>query len=440
MAEPQVATDVKPEQSRKRPRSRSRSRSPPRQRKRPGATARITHAEKEQQEQRRRQREQEQQAALVNAAKDRGIQQGVTNFYNELQQRGRDWRNTESKIKNLRNYNNWAKSVLIHKFSPREDFTPGGGYGSQQQGLMVLDIGVGKGGDLQKWQKAPQRVQRYVGVDPAEVSINQARERHADMRRKNHRTLRADFFVQDGYGESLEKIDAVREVGFDPNVGPAVGGSSRWGGGGFDVVVMMFCMHYAFESLEKANGMLRNTSGALKKGGRFFGVIPNSDVLRENVQRFYEKQEKQEKQDPPQKAESDDSDEKVADESSVNKESGPQWGNSLYRVHFPTKTAKDGTFRPPFGWKYNYFLEEAVEVPEYVVPFEAFRALAEDYNLELQYKKPLLEIWDEERRDPELGRLSVLMRVSDRPGGELNLSQEEREAVALYHAFCFYKV
>ena len=158
------------------------------------------------------------------------------------QQRGRDWRKTESKIKNLRSYNNWAKSVLIHKFSPREDFTPGSGnqqHGNgQQAGLMVLDIGVGKGGDLQKWQKAPQRVQRYIGIDPAEVSIEQARGRHEEMRRKNHRTLRADFFAQDGYGESLEKIDAVRDIGFDPNVGPENGGSSRWGGGGFDVVVM----------------------------------------------------------------------------------------------------------------------------------------------------------------------------------------------------------
>jgi mRNA (guanine-N7-)-methyltransferase len=39
------------------------------------------------------------------------------------------------------------------------------------------------------------------------------------------------------------------------------------------------------------------------------------------------------------------------------------------------ETPEDGIFRPPFGWKYSYFMEEAVEeVPEYVVPWEAFRA------------------------------------------------------------------
>ena len=75
-----------------------------------------------------------------------------------------------------------------------------------------------------------------------------------------------------------------------------------------------------------------------------------------------------------------------------------------------------------------------------MVPFEALRALAQDYNLELEYKKPLLEIWDEERLDPELGRLSVMMKVTDRVGGGLGLSAEEKAAVGCYLGFCFYKV
>lgn len=54
-----------------------------------------------------------------------------------------------------------------------------------------------------------------------------------------------------------------------------------------------------------------------------------------------------------------------------------EWGNSIYQVRFPGDTPPDGIFRPPYGWKYSYFLEEAVEeVPEYVVPWEAFRAYA----------------------------------------------------------------
>jgi len=139
--------------------------------------------------------------------------------------------------------------------------------------------------------------------------------------------------------------------------------ASRWGGGGgFDVVSMMFCMHYAFESEEKARGMLRNVAGSLKKGGRLLGVIPNSDVLSAKVKEFHDKRKEREKN-------GDDNEEGEVEEEV------PEWGNSIYRVRFPGKTPEDGIFRPPFGWRYSYFLEEAVEeVPEYVVPWEAFRA------------------------------------------------------------------
>ncbi|MCJ1328576.1 mRNA cap guanine-N7 methyltransferase [Thelotrema lepadinum] len=490
-------------------RKRSRSPSPPRQRKRPGAASRISNVEKEALQKRQFEREKEQAATIQQAAKQRGIQQGVTNYYNELRQRDRGWRATESKIKNLRSYNNWAKSTLIQRFSPNEDFSPavGGGPPYAPEGLTVLDIGCGKGGDLQKWQNAPQRVERYIGVDPAEVSIEQARGRYAEMKQRNRRAIRAEFHIKDAYGEWIGDILSIREVGHDPNVGPEVGGSSRWGGGGFDVVSMMFCMHYAFESEAKARGMLRNVSGALKKGGRFMGVIPNSDVIRAKVKDFYKdqatrkqvikangeqstpkditkyaedskdsedgptpagdkeddkkgeekgKEKGEEKEDKNEGGKDENKDNvKEENESGQSKEEGqkqkvnseqvdelpPEWGNDLYRLRFPGKVPEDGVFRPPFGWKYNYFLEEAVEeVPEYIVPWEAFRGLAEDYNLEMQYRKPLPEIWKDERDDPVLGPLSVRMRVTDRNGGELQLSDAELEAVGLYHAFCFYKI
>lgn len=117
------------------------------------------------------------------------------------------------------------------------------------------------------------------------------------------------------------------------------------------------------------------------------------------------------------------------------------WGNDIYRVRFPGPTPADGIFRPPFGWKYNFFLHEAVEeVPEYVVPWEAFRALAEDYNLELQYHKPFGEVWETEKDDRELGALSERMGVRDRHSGKLLVSEEEMEAAEFYVAFCFYRV
>jgi len=319
---------------------------------------------------------------------------------------------------------------LLHQCAPK---TPG---------ARVLDIGCGKGGDLMKWQS--QRIDTYVGLDPAAVSINQARDRYHEMQRKNRRIFHAQFGVKDCFGESLEDVSAVEQVGFDKSL------DARWGGGGFDIVSMMFCMHYAFESEEKARTMLKNVAGALKKGGKFLGVIPNSDVLSEKVEDYHKKNSKSAAPSAKEEEAADDDDDWDPEKSLDVKEPTPEpeaeaepltWGNSIYEVKFPGKTPKDGVFRPPYGWKYFYFLEEAVEqVPEFVVPWEAFRGLAEDYNLELEFRKPFEEFWPSYKDDATLGQLSERMGVRNRNTGRLAVTEEDMDAASFYHAFCFYKV
>lgn len=504
----------------------SPQRSPPR--KRPGASSRISAAARQAAEQKRLQREEEDRKQVQ---QNRAIvpTDAVSAHYNAVPERGRDWRKSESKIGGLRSLNNWIKSTIIQKFSQPDIPT---------QNLLVLDMGCGKGGDLQKWQSAPQPPRLYVGVDPADVSINQARDRYGEMqrRRKGPRgkplpLYEAHFFAQDAFGVSLANIPVVRDVGFDPHAGPDSNGAitARFSSGGFDVVSMMFCLHYSYESEDKARGMLKNVAGALKKGGRFLGVMPNSDVIRTKIEQHMRggiKATELRDKSPPAGLNYDDDDdwdpekpsgptanggddedwdpeksldphanddegewdpekpldppqtipqtmndsnggdedtwdpEKPTDSVAVNgkerneNESGEsktktpvpaqeplEWGNSIYRVKFTGSQPLpvDGIFRPPFGWKYYYWLEEAVDVPEFVVPWEGFRALAEEYGLELMYRKSFPEVWEDEKDDPILGPLSERMRVRDRDG-RVNVSKEEMEAAGFYHAFCFYKI
>ncbi|KAJ9620197.1 mRNA cap guanine-N7 methyltransferase [Taxawa tesnikishii (nom. ined.)] len=447
-------------------------RSPPR--KRPGASSRVSAAAKQAAEQRR----QERLEAERKLVQERGAEEVVAAHYNAVPERGRDWRKTESQIKGLRSLNNWIK------------------------------------GDLAKWQKAPQMPRLYVGVDPADVSIDQARDRYNEMSRRRkgprgppQRIYEAHFFAQDAFGKSLVNIPIVRQVGFDPHAGPEAVIQGRPSMGGFDVVSMMFCLHYSFEAEEKARGMLANVAGALKKGGRFLGVMPNSDVISSKVEQHFGKAKKDktpndatndeddDNWDPenslesPQPAQNgtmegggadDDGDdwdpEKTVDAGDDDDEWDPEktldatedaaedtakddgtskkepskptgeqapleWGNSIYTVKFPQTRPlpKDGVFRPPYGWKYFYYLEEAVDVPEYVVPWEGFRALAEDYGLSLLYRKPFNQIWEEEKDDPVLGQLSERMGVKDR-SGRPTFGPEDMEAASFYHAFCFYKI
>lgn len=59
-------------------------------------------------------------------------------------------------------------------------------------------------------------------------------------------------------------------------------------------------------------------------------------------------------------------------------------------------------------------------------------SLTEDYNLELQYRKPFLDIWEDEKNDRDLGPLSERMGVRDRSTGALAMTEEEKEAVSEY--------
>ncbi|KAL4769520.1 mRNA capping enzyme-domain-containing protein [Aspergillus nidulans var. acristatus] len=435
------------EQSRRSPSPLPPPRSPTpeaqaRQRKRPGGGARRGLVDPETIRRRQEERERAQENDAMRYSLSRGVTDIVRQHYNAVPQRGREWRKTESKIKGLRSFNNWVKSTLIQKYSPDEEFvsrtvdTKDWANDAalppvDEKRLLVIDLGCGKGGDLGKWQLAPQPIDLYVGLDPAEISIDQARDRYAQMRtgrgprQRRGPIFHAEFAPKDCFGEWLGDVPIVQQVGIEANVGP--GGSlmsSRWGGGGFDVVASMFTIHYAFESEVKARQMLRNVAGCLKKGGRFLGVCPNSDIISAKVAEFHAKRKESEAEKKKEAAEPEDGEV----EEDVKK---AEWGNPIYRVRFLEATPEDGVFRPPFGWKYNYFMEEAVEeIPEYVVPWEAFRALTEEYNLELQYRKPFLDVWKEEKNDSELGPLSERMGVRDRATGELLMTEEEKEAAS----------
>ncbi|KAK6361464.1 mRNA cap guanine-N7 methyltransferase [Orbilia blumenaviensis] len=380
---------------------------PQRKLKRPGA--RYNAAEREFLLKKQQQLEADREREAANLAASRGVDDVVRSHYNAVPERGKEWRKTDSKIRGLRSFNNWVKSTLIQKFARNEDYQPG----DRGNALKVLDIGCGKGGDLLKWKSAPQPVELYVGADSADVSISQAKERFAKMKEEDRRRNRgrpdrfqAEFFILDAWSDTAASIPLIRDVGFDLDT------NNRWGGGGFDVVSLMFCMHYAFESEDKIRGMLKNVSGALRRGGRFIGTIPSSDKIYEGIQK-----------------------------------SGNEFGNSLYKVSFPKiesarKLPDDGAWRPAWGWKYSFFLEESVEdVPEYVVPWEAFRALAFDYNLKLEYKRLFEDIWQDEKDDRVLGPLSERMGVKKKDGsGEKLVQGEEWEACSIYMGFCFRKI
>lgn len=65
----------------------------------------------------------------------------------------------------------------------------------------------------------------------------------------------------------------------------------------------------------------------------------------------------------------------------------------------------------------------------------AVGSLAEEYNLEQQYRKPFAEVWAEEKDHPFFGPLSERMGVRGHGRGPLLVSNEEMEAASRTSAF-----
>ncbi|KIJ69474.1 hypothetical protein HYDPIDRAFT_79871 [Hydnomerulius pinastri MD-312] len=305
----------------------------------------------------------------------------VVDHYNMRPEVGVEKRK-ESPIIGLKHFNNWVKSVLITRFahpvlaSSTVPHGPGRGRGK------VLDMGCGKGGDLTKWGKA--RIREMVCVDIADVSVNQARERWESMRFSR---FDAAFSALDCYTEPLSKAFPPERLA-QP----------------FDVVSMQFCMHYAFESSQKARCMLRNVSQYLRKGGVFIGTIPNADQLLERLDAL-----------PPSSTDL-------------------SFGNSVYKIRF-----EDRQSRPLFGHRYFFFLEDAVEdVPEYIVEWDNFVGIAAEYGLHPIYKEEFHQIFAEHQEQEEFKELMVRMKVVD-SNGESAMDEDQWEAANIYIGFAFEK-
>ncbi|KAF8491945.1 mRNA capping enzyme-domain-containing protein [Gautieria morchelliformis] len=324
----------------------------------------------------KRKRGEEEEETATKRSRDSGL---VVEHYNSRPDVGVVQRR-ESPIIGLKAFNNWIKSVLIAKFT-KQAFE---GAAPMQPGERlrgrVLDMGCGKGGDLQKWEKAC--VKEYVGLDIAAVSVDQARSRW-----KQRPRFDAQFAALDCYTEPITSALPASTLERP-----------------FDAVSMQFCMHYAFESVSKARMMLENVSKHLRKGGVFLGTIPNADLLLQRLNAL-----------PP--------------------DAPPKFGNSVYQVRFEDRA----THTQPFGHRYWFYLKDAVgDVPEYVVHWEHFEGLAREHGLHLLYKEEFHNIFEAERSHPDYKRLLQRMYVVS-ASGESQMDEDQWDAANIYLAFAFEK-
>ncbi|KAL9297864.1 hypothetical protein ACSQ67_023760 [Phaseolus vulgaris] len=310
-----------------------------------------------------------------------------------------------SPIIHLKKLNNWIKSVLIQLYARRGD--------------AVLDLACGKGGDLIKWDKA--KIGYYVGIDIAEGSIKDCRTRYngdADhhQRRKKF-TFPARLICGDCYEVRLDKVLADDAP--------------------FDICSCQFALHYSWSTEARARQALANVSALLRPGGIFIGTMPDANVIVKKLKevhtdllisflildwRYYFPCE-------------------FAAE-------GLTFGNSVYWVRFDEEfSEKKFKSSSPFGIKYTFHLEDAVDCPEWIVPFHVFKSLAEEVcTLSMilcqisSFSKNSHEFVHEYMKKPEFVELMRrLGALGDGNQDHSTLSADEWEAAYLYMSFVLRK-
>ena len=159
-------------------------------------------------------------ASLAAASND---QQLIAAHYGNRVDNGRENRE-QSTIIQLRKLNNWTKSVLIDMFCRPQS--------------TVLDIGGGKGGDLNKWNF--RKIEELVHCDHAIGSIMDCKERYNEGLSKNRFQFRLKLICADAFRRSI--MDSLDNDLY------------------FDTVSSQFALHYAFETEQRVRAMLCNVT------------------------------------------------------------------------------------------------------------------------------------------------------------------------------------
>ena len=159
--------------------------------------------------------------------------------------------------------------------------------GVTSDGFTLMDLAVGKAGDIPKWNHA--RLAFVYGIDISRDNIENRKDgacaRYLDMKKKKKRIFNAIFVPGDSSkdmesGEAFysEKISKINQAIFGKGpkdvkqLGQGVYNMYGKARDGFDVVSCQFAFHYMFENKRKLNSFLTNVSRYCKIGGYFIGT------------------------------------------------------------------------------------------------------------------------------------------------------------------------
>ena len=188
------------------------------------------------------------------------------------------YQNITNMCKPMREFHNWIKSILIYTycqpFSKNKDDKP--------TKASVLDIGCGRGGDIQKMYHA--RVGDYVGIDPDYEGLfattDSAVTRYNFNKSKFPDYGKMVFIQADGSLPLEAEVQSKRLSNMSQdnknNITKYFNGKKK-----FDIITSMFVIHYLFNTQESINNLINNIKSFLNVGGYIIYTLFDANKLYE---------------------------------------------------------------------------------------------------------------------------------------------------------------
>ena len=190
-------------------------------------------------------------------------------------------------VKNMSSFHSWIKSNLIYTYMMYK-------YNDDIQ-CKVLDLGCGRGADIQKFYYT--EVELYVGIDPDYDALidssDGALSRYKNLK-KMHKRFPPMYFIQSNAGIYLQYDEQVRILGkMNIDMRNNFNKFFTWNNNRtiFDRVNCQFVIHYIFSDENSWNNYCENLNMYLREGGYFIITTFDGNKIKEklkNTDRYIE--------------------------------------------------------------------------------------------------------------------------------------------------------
>jgi SAM-dependent methyltransferase len=181
-----------------------------------------------------------------------------------------------------RDFHNWIKSSIIYNYCAKE---------LTGNKVTVLDIGIGRGGDILKYFSA--RIQELVGIDVDSNGLYSATDgaysRYNNLKKKFPAFPKMTFLLADGGGK-LNMEDQIQTIGSmdDKNknlLKTIFGEKDASKSMKFDLVSSHFALHYMFKDNTTFNNLCSNINKLLKPSGYLMFTTMDAELVHEEFKK-----------------------------------------------------------------------------------------------------------------------------------------------------------